>query len=211
MALGLQVIAPIHLQVSGATLSLPFSGTVTVSTPVSGTGYGTFLIDERDWASAVAAGCWMHTDSALQPATGGNPNTPIAPAIMPAGQIAPVIGTPTVVGVIKAANMNTTVDQQFGWVAGGSFIVTGAIATNASTSLVTAAGGIYNTTSKSGVICAAATVYSGLTTATSAISIATAATNVWTYNATTMPYFSLTTANGNTATADIFLLGFSIS
>ena len=212
MALGLQVIAPIHLQVSGATLNLPYSGTVTVNTPVSGTGFGTFLIDERDWAAAVAAGCWMHTDSALQPASGGNPNNPIAPAVMPDGMIAPVIGTPTVIGYIKGANMNITTDQQFTWCAGGQFVVTQMLATNASISLTTAAGGVYQSASKGGaVIVAAATTYSALTTSALAQVTAAAATSTILFNSAAMPYFNLTTPQGAAATADIFLLGIAIS
>lgn len=212
MALGLQVIAPIHLQVAGATLSLPFSGIVTVSTPTAGVGFGTFLIDSRDWAAAVAAGCWMHTDSAFQPAIGGNPNNPVSPAVMPDGQIAPVVGTETVVGVLKGANFNITTDQQFNWIAGGNFVVTKIVTTNASTSLTTAAGGVYQSAAKGGaVIVAAATVYTALTTAAFAQVTAAAATSTILFNAAAMPYLNLTTAQGGAATADVFLIGFSVS
>ena len=210
MALNMQVIAPIHLQVPGATLNLPFSGIVTVATPTTGTGYGTFLIDSRDLPQAITAGCWLHTNVDLQTATSTN-SVPTMPSVIPDGQIVGTIGAQCVVGQILGANMNVTTDQQFNWVQGGKFIVTGMVSTNASLSMTTAAGGVYNTTSKSGVIVAAATTYSNLTVATSAQLTLTAATNVWTYTSTTMPYLSLTTGQGSAATADIYLIGYVIA
>ena len=210
MALNLQVIAPIHLQVAGATLNLPFSGIVTVNTPTTGAGYGTFLIDSRDLPQAITAGCWLHTNVDLQAATSTN-SVATMPSVIPDGQIVGTIGAQCVVGQILGANMNVTTDQQFNWVQGGKFIVTGMVSTNASVSMTTAAGGVYNATSKSGVIVAAATTYSNLTVATSAQLTLTAATNVWTYTSTTMPYLSLTTGQGVAATADIYLIGYVIA
>jgi len=210
MALNLQVIAPIHLQVVGATLNLPFSGTVTVSTPAAGAGWGTFLIDSRDLPQAITAGCWLHTNVDLQAATSPNSVT-VQPSVIPDGQIVGTIGGQCVVGQILGANMNITTDQQFNWVQGGKFAITGMIAANPSLSMTTAAGGVYNTTSKSGVIVAAASVYTGLTVASSSQQYAVAATNVWTYTAAAMPYFSLTTGQGVAATADIYLIGYIIN
>ena len=210
MALNLQVIAPIHLQVAGATLNLPFSGIVTVNTPTTGAGYGTFLIDSRDLPQAITAGCWLHTNVDLQAATSPN-SVATMPSVIPDGQIVGTIGAQCVVGQILGANMNITTDQQFNWTQGGKFIVTGMVSTNPSLSMTTAAGGVYNATSKSGVIVAAATTYSNLTVATSAQLTLTAATNVWTYTSTTMPYLSLTTGQGVAATADIYLIGYVIA
>ena len=210
MALNMQVIAPIHLQVSGATLNLPFSGIVTVQTPTTGAGYGTFLIDSRDLPQAITAGCWLHTNVDLQTATSAN-SVAIMPSVIPDGQIVGTIGAQCVVGQIIGANMNVTTDQQFNWVQGGKFCITGMIATNPSLSMTTAAGGVYNTTSKSGVIVAAASVYTGLTVPASSQQYAVAATNVWTYTSTTMPYLSLTTGQGVAATADIYLIGYVIA
>jgi hypothetical protein len=210
MALGLNVIAPIHLQVAGATLNLPFSGIVTVNSNTTGTGFGTFNIDSRDLPQAIAAGCWLHTNVDLQAATVGQA-IPVQPSVISDGQVPSVIGSQCVVGQIIGANMNVTTDQQFAWTQGGKFIVTGMISTNPSLSMTTAAGGVYNATSKSGVIVAAATAYSNLTVATSAQLTLTAATNVWTYTAATMPYLSLTTGQGVAATADIYLIGYVIA
>jgi hypothetical protein len=210
MALGLNVIAPIHLQVAGATLNLPFSGTVTVNSNSTGTGVGTFNIDSRDLAAAIAAGCWLHTNVDLQ-MVGSTYGVPVAPSVISDGQVPSVVGSQCVVGSIIGANMNITTDQQFNWAQGGKFIVTGMISTNPSLSMTTAAGGVYNATSKSGVIVAAATTYSNLTVATSAQLTLTAATNVWTYTAATMPYLSLTTGQGVAATADIYLIGYVIA
>jgi hypothetical protein len=210
MALGLNVIAPIHLQVAGATLNLPFSGIVTVSTPATGAGFGTFNIDSRDLPAAITAGCWLHTNVDLQAAQVGQA-IPVQPSVISDGMVPGVIGTQCVVGQIIGANMNVTTDQQFAWTQGGKFVITGMIATNPSISLTTAAGGAYNAASKSGVIVAAASVYSGLTVATSSQQYAVAATNVWTYTAAAMPYFALTTAQGAAATADIYLIGYVIA
>ena len=211
MALQLQVIAPVHLQAAGSTITLPFSGTVAVNSPVSGNGAGTFNIDPRDIQSATALGCWWPLNTTLQV-----PATNEAATLEPAGVIAAVIGTQTVCCNLIGANMNVTTDQQFNWgglngnAVGGSFLVTGQLAWNPSISLTTAAGGAYNTTGKSGVLIAAATVYSSLTVATSAQLTAAAATSVFTYQQT-MPYFSLTTGQGAAATANIALLGICLA
>ena len=211
MALQLQVIAPVHLQAAGSTISLPYSGTVTVNSPASGSGAGTFNIDPRDIPAATALGCWWPMNTTLQ-----TPNPNEAATIEPAGVIAASVGTQSICCNIIGANMNATTDQQFNWgglngnPVGGSFLVTGQLAWNASISLSTAAGGSYNTTGKSGVLIAAATAYSSLTTAANAQLTAAAATSVFTYQQT-MPYFSLTTAQGAPATANIALLGICLA
>lgn len=90
----------------------------------------------------------------------------------------------------------------------GDFIVDSIIVTNASTSLTTAAGGIYTAASKGGsVVVAAAQVYSALTAATKYVALtrATSAT-VDVYNQANL-YFSLTTPQGAAATADIYVYG----
>jgi len=205
MALQLQVIAPVHLQAAGSTITLPFSGTVTVNSPVSGNGAGTFNIDP------TALGCWWPLNTTLQV-----PAANEAASLEPAGVIAGVIGTQTVCANLLGANMNVTTDQQFNWgglngnPVGGQFLVTGLLAWNPSISLTTAAGGAYNTTGKSGVLIAAATAYSSLTVASSAQLTAAAATSVFTYTQT-MPYFSLTTGQGAAATANIALLGICLA
>lgn len=115
-----------------------------------------------------------------------------------------------VLASLVGANMNVTTDQLFK----PNFNLTilkwspsKIIVTNASESMTTAAGGIYSAAAKGGVaIVAAAQAYSGLTTAASllALTIATAGGN---QVFSTVPVFSLTTPQGSTGTADIYVIG----
>ena len=110
-------------------------------------------------------------------------------------------------GRIIGANMNSTADQAInigGW---GKFMVTGITTANASTSLTTAAGGVYTATSKGGTaVIAAATTYTANTTAAKASS-ASAVGAAYGDTSLVVPgavlYLSLTTPQGSAATADI--------
>ena len=117
-----------------------------------------------------------------------------------------------VVGKLLGANMNITTDQVITLAPqADKFIVTNIIATNASISLTTAAGGIYTAVAKGGsAIVAAGQVYSALTAATKFVALTlagTALTDV--YDAATQLSFwlSLTTPQGAAATADIYIYG----
>ncbi len=116
----------------------------------------------------------------------------------------------TCLASLIGANMNATTDQPFNPhfdLTLGNFSVSKILATNASISLTTAAGGIYTAAAKGGTaIVAAAQAYSGLTLATSllGLTIATAGSGS-TFNV--VPILSLTTAQGAAATADLYLIG----
>lgn len=110
-------------------------------------------------------------------------------------------------GTLIGADMNSTADQQITiFSAPAKFIVRRIVVTNASTSLTTAAGGIYPAVSKGGTaVVAAGQAYSGLTTAAGFIDL--------TLNANTTVktaknfYLSLTTPQGAAATADFYVYG----
>jgi hypothetical protein len=107
------------------------------------------------------------------------------------------------------ANMNVTTDQILTShiPVGQRYYITRVLITNASISLTTAVGGFYSAASKGGTtLVASSQAYSQLTGANLALgaTLATGATNN-TFAVT--PYFSLSTAQGAAATADIYVSG----
>ena len=116
------------------------------------------------------------------------------------------------IGRLVGANMNATTDQPFVWLAAPatSYRVTKITCTNASTSLTTAAGGVYTQASKAGTpMVAAAQVYTALTGSTLAVDLTIAATPGATfYSSSANPaILSLTTGQGAAATADCYVYG----
>jgi hypothetical protein len=114
-------------------------------------------------------------------------------------------------GQLRSANLNVTTDQAIAVIEAATYIVDKIIITNVSTSLAggLAAGGFYTAASKGGTpIVAAGQVYSALTGATVFLLPTIAAGG--TFTAQTI-YFSLTTANGSAATADIYIEGFALT
>jgi hypothetical protein len=113
------------------------------------------------------------------------------------------------VAKIIGANMNSTADQLFTMFQPIAlpFRITKITCKNASTSLTTAAGGIYRAAAKAGpAMVAAAQAYSGLTAATLALDL-TLATGTTVEPAGEQLYLSLTTAQGAAATADFYAFG----
>jgi hypothetical protein len=127
-----------------------------------------------------------------------------------------------VLASLRNANFNITTDQPIIIPQNFSaFQLTSIIVTNASVSLTTAAGGFYPLAGKAGTpIVAAAQAYSALTTSASLITVTLAAfgantrfssANLGTIAGLTAIWFSLTTAQGVTATADIYICGIDLS
>lgn len=110
------------------------------------------------------------------------------------------------------ANMNVTTDQTLdflgGQLLGLRYVIESIRVLNASTSLTTAAGGVYNATSKpaGGIIVAAAQAYSALTASTLALDLTLSAFGKAVIEGAA-PVFSLTTGQGGAATADILVFG----
>lgn len=104
-----------------------------------------------------------------------------------------------------AANMNVTTDQPMTPdFAIGSYIIDRIEVYSASTSLTTAAGGIYTAASKGGTaIVAAGQAYSALTTAAKTLAATLATTDL----RTETPILSLTTGQGSAATAIVEIWG----
>lgn len=110
-----------------------------------------------------------------------------------------------------SANMNSTSDQTFTYLgsqlAGRRFLIERIVCLNASTSLTTAAGGIYDTASKGGnALVAAGQAYSTLTGSTLALDLTLAAVGKAIVSGVA-PILSLTTGQGSAATADFLIFG----
>jgi hypothetical protein len=120
--------------------------------------------------------------------------------------------TGALIGRLLGANMNVTTDQPIPMFISPSMAYrpTKISVRNASTSLTTAAGGVYTAVSKGGTAIVAATqAYSSLTGATLNLdlTIVVAVVSLTVLPAGTLLYLSLTTAQGAAATADLFLYG----
>ena len=133
-------------------------------------------------------------------------------------------------GQLRGANFNVTTDQAIyldqpnTHPSSTKYLITAILVTNASTSLTTAAGGVYTAASKGGtVLVASSQVYTALTASNIplALTLAAGATGVVyatqnTTNAqgllqTTPIYLSLTTAQGAAATADVYVFGYDLT
>ena len=118
-------------------------------------------------------------------------------------------GVEQVLFKLVGANMNVTTDQSFtpiGNQAPISYVITRIRTVNASTSLTTAAGGIYTAASKGGnALVAAGQAYSTLTGATIGLDLTVAAVGAGLQTVT--PILSLTTGQGAAATADMYIFG----
>lgn len=113
---------------------------------------------------------------------------------------------------LTSANMNSTADQQLSQAFSFSrYIIKEIVVTNASTSMTTAVGGMYGAASKAApIIVAASQVYSALTTSTKILNPTLAAAAQEVLSAANL-YLSLTTPQGATATADVYVMGIALS
>lgn len=116
-------------------------------------------------------------------------------------------GISQLLGVRIGANMNVTTDQLIPITRIGTqkYLITKIVVTNASISLTTAAGGVYQAAAKAGTaIVAAAQAYSALTATTTALNLTLAINRTYTLDNL---FFALTTAQGAAATADVYVFG----
>lgn len=121
------------------------------------------------------------------------------------------VNDPTVLAVLRNANFNVTTDQIISLPFGvAKYYITSIYATNCSTSMTTAAGGIYTAVTKGGTaVVAAGQTYATLTTSTVLLSLTIAATTTaWTANPI---YLSLTIGQGSASTCDIYVVGYNLS
>lgn len=117
-----------------------------------------------------------------------------------------------VLWTLSSADMNVTTDQDFTKVGTfGNFIIIGIRAYDASTSLTTAVGGIYEAASKGGTaIVANSQAYSALTAATLGLDLTVAAHGKDVLNSSAL-YLSLTTPQGGAATAGFYVIGIPLT
>jgi hypothetical protein len=113
-------------------------------------------------------------------------------------------------GVLIGANMNVTTDNIIPMTnlpASVSWQARRITVRNASTSLTTAAGGVYTAASKGGTaLVASSQAYSALTTAAKCLDLTFAVTQTNAATQTSL-YLNLTTAQGAAATADVYVYG----
>lgn len=121
-------------------------------------------------------------------------------------------GVSQLIARLIGADMNSTNDQAIPWVAAGPnnnlfrYRIDSILVTNPSTSLTTAAGGVYTAASKSGVtIVASGQVYTALTAAATGLELTISAAGRSLLTAA--PILSLTTGQGGAATADVYVFG----
>ena len=137
--------------------------------------------------------------------------SPLAISTSVASETVSPLRTGTLLGSRIAANFNSTADQIIP-IAANKYIPRRIIALNASSSLTTAAGGIYSSPAKAGSPLVAATqVYSALTAPAKYLDLTTTAIVGTDVYSSPILYFSLTTAQGTAATGDIFIFGDIVS
>jgi hypothetical protein len=119
-----------------------------------------------------------------------------------------MLGTPCLLFRRTSVDMNVTTDQALTKMGEFStFFVDTIRVVNASTSLTTAVGGVYDTASKGGVaIVANSQAYSALTGSTLGLDLTIAAAGKALITTGNM-FFALTTGQGSAATADIYVFG----
>ena len=115
-------------------------------------------------------------------------------------------------GTLVGANMNSTADQKITIFSNPSkYIVRRIVVTNASTSLTTAAGGVYTAASKGGdAVVASSQAYSTLTSSALFLDLTlntSSSINITVKSSVPNLYLSLTTAQGAAATADVYVYG----
>ena len=116
------------------------------------------------------------------------------------------LGGRVLLGKKTGANMNSTADQAI-TINSANYIIRNIVATNASTSLTLAAGGIYAGASKATAVVANTQVYSTLTAASKTVDLTVNALGLSDRRTEGTLYLSLTTGQGGAATADIFIFG----
>lgn len=138
------------------------------------------------------------------------------------GDGGPVTAATNVLATLLSANFNSILDQAIQIPNTiNAFQISGILITNASTSLTTATGGFYPTTSKGGTaIVAAGQSYSSLTTSAKLLNATLAAgitatryssANMDAINGYLTMYLSLSVAQGVSCTADVYVLGNNLS
>ena len=110
----------------------------------------------------------------------------------------------------QGVNLNATGDTVLPIVNTDRFSVSNVVFTNASTSLTTAAAGVFNAPSAGGTAIVANAALSALTSSSVVSQRTVAATAAQTGNVTSL-YFNVGTAQGAAATMDVFVYGYDLT
>lgn len=115
------------------------------------------------------------------------------------------------IGVLKNADFNSTADQPF-HIKHDDYIIRRIVVVNRSaTNLTLAAGGVYTASSKGGTaIVPAAQIYTALTGSRKYVDVALHANTTTNVQTSSTLYLSLTTAQGSSATCDVYVFGESL-
>jgi hypothetical protein len=122
----------------------------------------------------------------------------------------PTGGGASLLGSFVGLNMNITTDQSLALTVPSNayYFLKYVIGRNASTSLTTAAGGIYTAASKGGTAVVAATqAYTALTGSTLSVALTVVAGQLLVVQTANPLFFSLTTGQGAAATMDLLVYG----
>jgi hypothetical protein len=122
----------------------------------------------------------------------------------------PANAGPSLLGSFVGLNMNITTDQTLtlNVPTGAYYFLKYAVGRNASTSLTTAAGGIYTAASKGGTaVVAAGQVYTALTASTLSFALTIVAGQLLVAQTANPLFFNLTTGQGGAATMDLLVYG----
>lgn len=119
-----------------------------------------------------------------------------------------ISGTEWLLGALKGADFNAAgTDQQIG-MRPGKYIIRRIVVTNASATILLAAGGIYTAASKGGTaVVGALQVYSTLLSSTVSLDLTLASGAINSALTAGILNLNLTTANGSAVTADVYVFG----
>ena len=112
-------------------------------------------------------------------------------------------------GQLRGANANITTDQVILINNSAKYAISAIVYTNASASLTTASGGLYTGAAKTGTTIVTNAALSGLTAAT-VVTYPTVASTATLLTAQQI-YFALTTAQGASATVDVYIYGYDLT
>lgn len=115
-------------------------------------------------------------------------------------------------GKLTAADMNVVTDQAI-TMASTKYVVQAILVANASISLTTASGGVYNAAGKpgGGVIVDAAQAYAALTSSAKFLELTLAGVGLTDVQTAGFLYLSLSVAQGAAATADVYVFGYDLA
>lgn len=178
-------------------------------TPYAVSATGTITIPSSELADAMKGG-FLITGASL-PAAAAIADTQLA-TISTEGKVSASAEAQTskLLGKLLGANFNITTDQAIAIAGlnGGGYVVDAVLVTNPSIALDTAAGGVYSAASKGGVaIVAAGQAYAAAVVAADLVRATIAAAGLAKVFTAATLYLALTTPQGASATADVYIFG----